>query len=143
SYGGILTDHVIARTDRFKAAISGASEFNYLSDYGTDQYQHQWEAELGLPWRNTALWIRLSPFFQVDKIVTPTLVMNGSADMNVPLLNSEQLYQSLRRLGRQTELVIYPGQHHGISLPSYQKDRYERYIAWYDKFVKSPTSNEQ
>ncbi len=141
SYGGILTDHVIARTDRFKAAISGASEFNYLSDYGTDQYQHQWEAELGLPWRNTALWIRLSPFFQVDKIVTPTLVMGGSADMNVPLLNSEQLYQSLRRLGRQTELVIYPGQHHGIARPSYQKDRYDRYIAWYNRFVKESTAS--
>lgn len=119
SYGGILTDFVITKTNRFKAALSGASEVNFLANYGTDHYQRQWEAELGLPWRNTDLWIRLSPWFQVEKIVTPTLIMCGSDDMNVPLLNSEQLYQALRRLGQETGLVIYPGQNHGIRKPSY------------------------
>jgi dipeptidyl aminopeptidase/acylaminoacyl peptidase len=47
SYGGILTDHVISKTTRFKAAISGASELNYLANYGNDHHQRQWEAELG------------------------------------------------------------------------------------------------
>jgi len=136
SYGGILTDHVITRTGRFKAATSGASEVNYIANYGTDHYQKEWEAELGLPWRNTEAWTRISPFFQVEKITTPTLILNGADDLNVPLLNSEQLYQALRRLGRETELVIYPGQGHGISRPSYQKDRYERYLAWYGKYLK-------
>jgi tetratricopeptide (TPR) repeat protein len=57
--------------------------------------------------------------------------------MNVPLLNTEQLYQAVRRIGKvETELVIYPQQWHGIRTPSYQKDRDERYIAWYDKFLK-------
>ncbi len=92
SYGGILTNYVITQTDRFRAAISGASEVNYLSNYGTDHYQRQWEAELGLPWRNVDLWLELSPFFRVDDIVTPTLIMNGQDDWNVPALNSEQLY---------------------------------------------------
>jgi len=143
SYGGILTNHVITKTNRFRAAITGASEVNYLSNYGTDHYQRQWEAELGLPWRNLDLWVRLSPFFRVDNIVTPTLVMNGEDDWNVPALNSEQLYQALRRLGRDTELVIYPGQSHGIRRPTYQQDRYERYLAWYDRYVKPgvPTSS--
>src|SRR5207245_527092 len=113
SYGGILTDNVITRTGRFKAAISGASEANYLSNYGTDHYQYEWETELGLPWRNVERWVRMSPWFRVDKITTPTLLMGGSDDMNVPLLNSEQLYQALRRLGVPSELVIYPGQTHG------------------------------
>ncbi|MGE5245964.1 MAG: prolyl oligopeptidase family serine peptidase [Betaproteobacteria bacterium] len=135
SYGGILTDHVISKTDRFKAAISGASEFNYLANYGTDHYQRQWEGELGLPWRNAALWMKLSPFFRMDKIVTPTLVMGGSADVNVPIIGGEQLYQGLKRLGRQTELVVYPGEFHAIRRPSFQKDRYERYIAWYKKYL--------
>ena len=140
SYGGILTDYVITKTGRFKAATSGASEANYLADYGTDHYQKEWEAELGLPWKNTEGWMRISPFFQVEKVTTPTLVLCGANDMNVPLLNSEQLYQALRRLGRDTELVIYPGQNHGITKPSYQKDRYERYLAWYDKYVRgTPT----
>ena len=139
SYGGILTDHVISKTTRFKAAISGASEFNYLANYGTDHYQRQWEAELGLPWQNTALWIKLSPFYRMDKIVTPTLVLGGEADMNVPILGGQQLYQGLRRLGRETELVIYPGETHSIRRPSFQQDRYERYIAWYSKYLKPGT----
>jgi dipeptidyl aminopeptidase/acylaminoacyl peptidase len=136
SYGGILTDHVITRTNRFKAATTGASEVNYLANYGTDEYQKEWEIELGLPWKNPEGWMRISPFFRIDKVTTPTLILGGSDDVNVPLLNGEQLYQALRRLGLDTELVVYPGQTHGISKPSYQKDRYERYLAWYGKYLK-------
>lgn len=136
SYGGILTNYVITKTTRFKGAISGASEVNYLANYGHDHYLLEWEAELGLPWETTDRWIKLSPFFQVANVKTPTLVMCGQEDWNVPLINSEQLYQALRRLGVPTELVIYPGEGHGISRPSFQTDRYERYLAWYDKYVK-------
>lgn len=136
SYGGILTNYVITKTGRFKAATSGASEVNYLANYGHDHYQYEWETELGLPWENTDLWIRLSPWYQVHKVTTPTLILCGQEDWNVPLQNSEQLYQALRRLGRETELVIYPGQGHGITRPSFQKDRLQRYLAWYDRFVK-------
>jgi dipeptidyl aminopeptidase/acylaminoacyl peptidase len=143
SYGGILTNHVISKTSRFKAAISGASEFNYLANYGTDHYQRQWEAELGLPWQNTAAWIRISPFYRLDKIVTPTLVLGGSDDVNVPILGGEQLYQGLKRLGRETELIVYPGETHSIRRPSFQKDRYERYVAWYSKYLKPKTSSSQ
>jgi len=136
SYGGILTNYVITKTTRFKAAISGASEVNYLANYGHDHYLREWEAELGLPWERTDLWISLSPFFKAPKVKTPTLVLCGQEDWNVPLINSEQLYQALRRLGVPTELVIYPGQGHGIVRPSYQKDRYERYLAWYDRYLR-------
>ncbi|MFQ5771076.1 MAG: S9 family peptidase, partial [bacterium] len=136
SYGGILTDYVITKTDRFKAAISGASEVLYVANYGHDHYQYEWEKELGLPWENRELWERISPFNYVENIVTPTLIMGGEKDWNVPILNSEQLYQALRRLGRTTQLVVYPGESHGLRRPSFQKDRYERYLAWYDKYVK-------
>jgi len=136
SYGGILTDHVIAKTTRFKAAISGASEFNYLANYGNDHYQRQWEAELGLPWQKPEVWMRISPFYRMDKIVTPTLVLGGDLDVNVPIIGGQQLYQGLKRLGRDTELIVYPGEYHGIRRPSFQKDRYERYIAWYAKYLK-------
>jgi dipeptidyl aminopeptidase/acylaminoacyl peptidase len=136
SYGGILTNYVITRTTRFKGAISGASEVNYAANYGHDHYQRQWEAELGLPWEHVDRWVKLSPFYRVAAVKTPTLIMGGQEDWNVPLQNSEQLYQALRRLRVPTELVIYPGQGHGIRRPSYQKDRYDRYIAWYDKYVK-------
>jgi dipeptidyl aminopeptidase/acylaminoacyl peptidase len=136
SYGGILTDYVITRTTRFKAATTGASMANHLAGYGTDHYQYEWEKEIGLPWKAAEAYVKLSPFFQVDKVTTPTLILCGADDMNVPLLNSEQLYQALRRLGVPTELVIYPGQHHDIVRPSFVKDRYERYLAWYDRYLK-------
>ena len=136
SYGGILTDVVITKTQRFKAAVSGASMANHLAGYGTDHYQYEWEKELGLPWKNPELWIKLSPFFRIESVTTPTLVVVGQADMNVPLLASEQLYQALRRVGVPTELVIYPEQNHGIEKPSYVKDRYERYLAWYDRYLR-------
>lgn len=138
SYGGILTDHVIVRTNRFAAAISGASEVLYVANYGHDHYQYEWEKELGLPWRARAAWERLSPFNAVEKIVTPTLIMGGDVDWNVPIQNSEQLYQALRRLGRTTQLVVYPGEPHGLRAPSHLQDRLQRYLAWYDRFVKGP-----
>ncbi len=137
SYGGILTNYVIAQDRRFKAAVSGAGISNVLAGYGTDQYVREYEAELGRPWQTTATWMKLSfPFLHADRITTPTLFLGGDQDFNVPLLNSEQMYQALRSLGVETQLVIYPGQHHGISKPSYKRDRLERYLAWYDRHLK-------
>ncbi|MCH7670938.1 MAG: S9 family peptidase [Proteobacteria bacterium] len=141
SYGGILTNYVITKTDRFKGAISGASEVLYRSNYGHDHYQLQWEKELGLPWENAEAWERISPFNDVANITTPTLIMGGEEDWNVPILNSEQLYQALKRLGQTTQLVVYPGEHHGIRKPSFQLDRYQRYLDWYGKYVKQDQSS--
>jgi dipeptidyl aminopeptidase/acylaminoacyl peptidase len=138
SYGGILTDQVIARDQRFKAAISGAGAANALAGYGTDQYVREYEAELGTPWQNTAAYLKVSyPFLHADRIVTPTLFLCGDKDFNVPLLNSEQMYQALRSLGRDTQLVIYPGEYHDIRKPSYQRDRLQRYVDWYDRHLKT------
>ncbi len=137
SYGGILTNYVIAQDHRFKAAVSGASISNVLAGYGTDQYVREYEGELGVPWKAADTWVRLSfPFLHADRINTPTLFLCGDKDFNVPLLNSEQMYQALRSLGVATQLVIYPGQHHGITKPSYRRDRLERYLGWYDKYLK-------
>lgn len=137
SYGGILTNYVITKTDRFEGAITGASEVFYRANYGHDHYQRHWVAELGLPWGETAEnWDRISPFTYVENIVTPTLIMGGALDWNVPIQNSEQLYQALKKLGRETVLVVYPGEHHGIGRMSFQKDRWERYLDWYDTYVK-------
>ncbi len=136
SYGGILTNYVITKSDRFAAAITGASEVLYRSNYGHDHYQLQWEKELGLPWETPENWERISPFNDVANVVSPTLIMGGEHDWNVPILNSEQLYQALKRLGVETQLVVYPNEHHGIRRPAFILDRYERYLEWYDRFLK-------
>ncbi len=136
SYGGMSTNYLIASTTRFKAAVSGASISNILAGYGTDQYIRDYEYELGTPWEHPEIWSKISyPFLHADKIKTPTLFLCGENDYNVPLLNSEQMYQALRSLGVPTGLVIYPGQFHGLKKPSYILDRYQRYLGWFAKYI--------
>ena len=145
SYGGILTDYTIASSNRFKCAISGAGVAAPMSFYGVDQYILQYDNELGPPWKNYQLYLKLSyPFLQADKRMhTPMMFMGGTSDMNVPLLGGEQMYEALRSLGVPTELVVYPGQFHGFTRPSYIRDRYERWLAWWDKYLKAPAAPAQ
>jgi dipeptidyl aminopeptidase/acylaminoacyl peptidase len=142
SYGGILTDYTVASTDRFKAGISGAGVAAPMSFYGVDQYILQYDNELGPPWKNLQLYIKMSyPFLEIDKRVhTPMMFMGGTSDMNVPLIGGEQMYEALKSLGRPAELVVYPGQFHGFTRPSFIKDRYERWLGWWDKYLKAPAA---
>jgi dipeptidyl aminopeptidase/acylaminoacyl peptidase len=142
SYGGMTTNYTIARDDRFKAAVSGAGVSNMLAAYGTDQYIRQYEQEIGLPWEGIEPYLHVSyPFYHADQIVTPTLFLCGEKDFNVPLIHSEQMYQALKSLGVETQLVIYPGQYHGLAKPSYQRDRLERYVAWFGRFLQGGGTN--
>lgn len=137
SYGGILTDYLIASDTRFKAASSGAGTGFTLSLYGVDQYISQYNNEIGTPWTSIDKYLKISyPLLKADRIKTPTLFMSGEKDFNVPSAGSEQMYQALRTLGVPTELIVYPGQFHGITVPSYQKDRFDRWLAWFDKYLK-------
>jgi dipeptidyl aminopeptidase/acylaminoacyl peptidase len=137
SYGGILTDYMIATDHRLKAATSGAGTAFTVSFYGTDQYIIQYDYELGPPWKNFETYMKISyPFLHADRITTPTLFLGGERDFNVPVQGGQQMYQALRSLGIDTQLIIYPNENHGIQRPSYQKDRQERYLAWYDKYLK-------
>jgi dipeptidyl aminopeptidase/acylaminoacyl peptidase len=63
------------------------------------------------------------------------LFLCGQRDFNVPLLNSEQMYQALRSLGVPTELIIYPDQFHRLKKTSYVIDRFKRYLDWYAKWI--------
>ena len=136
SYGGILTDYTIASTTRFRAASSGAGSALQLSMYGTDEYVNQYDNELGSPWTNPQKWVALSyPFFKADRIKTPTLFMASQSDFNVPAAGAEQMYQALKTLHIPTRLVIYPGQFHELTVPSYQADRLERWIEWFKYYL--------
>lgn len=137
SYGGILTNALIASTTRFKSAISGAGSAFHVALYGVDQYVYQYDNEVGPPWKALDQWLKISyPFVHADRIKTPTMYVGGEKDFNVPIQGSEQMYQALKSLGVPTQLIIYPGEFHGISRPSFQRDRMERYLAWYDKYLK-------
>ncbi len=137
SYGGITTNYTIASDSRFKAAVSGAGSSLQLTMYGTDQYVVQYEREIGAPWKNPDAWIRMSyPFFHADRIKTPTLFLGGEKDFNVPIAGGEQMYQALKSQGVETQLVIYPGQFHELNIPSYERDRLQRYVDWFNKFLQ-------
>jgi dipeptidyl aminopeptidase/acylaminoacyl peptidase len=141
SYGGILTDYMIASDTRFKAATSGAGTAFTVAFYGTDQYIIQYDYEIGPPWDPKAweTYQKISyPFLHADRIKTPTLFLGGERDFNVPVQGGQQMYQALRSLGIDTQMVIYPNENHGIQRPSYQRDRLERYLAWYGKYLKKP-----
>jgi dipeptidyl aminopeptidase/acylaminoacyl peptidase len=136
SYGGISTDFIIGQTSRFKAAISGAGSAEFTSLWGHDQYVRDYIAELGMPWEHRAAWDHVAPFWHVKDIRTPTMFVGGSIDWNVPVLGGEQMYESLKALGRDTLLVVYPDEYHEFKTPSHIKDLHERYLAWYAHYVK-------
>jgi dipeptidyl aminopeptidase/acylaminoacyl peptidase len=136
SYGGISTNYTIATDPRFKAAVSGAGSSLQHTMYGTDQYVFQYNLEMGPPWKNPDVWMKVSyPFFKADRIKTPTLFLCSEADFNVPCAGAEQMYQALRTEGVETQLVIYPEQHHGLTIPSYRRDRLQRYLGWFGKHL--------
>ena len=136
SYGGILANYVITKSNRFAGAVTGASVVNFTANYGHDMYQNTWEAEFGFPWEPNADLAAIDIFSKLGNVTTPTLVMGGKEDWNVPIQNSEQIYQVLKRRGIDTQLVVYPGEHHGFRRPSFQVDRYERFLGWFKKYVK-------
>ncbi len=142
SYGGILTNYTIATDGRFKAAISGAGSSNQISMYGTDMYIQQYEQELGPPWKNQD---------PVDQAVVSVLPRRPDQDADAVHGRREGLQRAARSAASRCirrcaasawtrELVIYPGQFHGITTPSYKKDRLERYLDWYDKYLKTPVT---
>jgi len=129
SYGGISTDFIIGQTNRFKAAISGAGAGEFTSLWGHDEYVRDYITELGVPWEHRDVWDRIAKLWRVQEIHTPSMFVGGNLDANVPILGGEQMYQSLKALGRDTVLVVYPDEYHGFKTPSHIKDLHERYLA--------------
>ncbi|MBP6534077.1 MAG: S9 family peptidase [Arenimonas sp.] len=140
SYGAILTNYVIASDGRFKAAVSDSGVSNSFGSYGFDMYTREYELELGTPWANRDVYERVSyPFLHADRIKTPTLFQCAELDYNVPCQGTMQMFQALRSLDVPTQLVVYPDQHHGLTVPSYLEDRLGRQIAWYERYLMPMT----
>lgn len=135
SYGGYMTNVVITRTNRFKAAASGAGHSLIYANYGHDIYQKWYNWELGVPWENADKYERLSPLLHAGSVQTPTIFVGGREDWNVPVLNAELFYQSLKKRGIATELVVYPGTHHGGWSDDFERDRLVRIREWFDKYL--------
>lgn len=138
SYGGILTDYMIASDPRIKAAVSGAGVANVLGTFGVDMYAREYLLELGPPWEEFETWRKLAyPFLHPERITAPTMFQCAEADDNVPCAGSEQMYLALKMRGVPTRLVVYPGENHGLSVPSYLVHRMRSNIDWYDQWLKA------
>lgn len=137
SYGGILTDYLIASDRRIRAAVSGAGVANVLATFGVDMYVREYLFELGTPWENFDTWKKLGyPFFHPERITAPTMFQCAAEDDNVPCVGAEQMYQALKTRGVPTRLIVYPGENHGLEVPSYLVHRMRSNIEWFDRWLR-------
>ena len=135
SYGGYMTNVAITQTTRFKAAASGAGHSLIEANVGHDIYQRWYFWELGVPWENRGKYDVHSPLLRAGNVETPTLFLGGRIDWNVPILNAELFYQALKVLGVDSQLVVYPGAHHGGWPETFEKDYLQRVADWFEHYV--------
>jgi dipeptidyl aminopeptidase/acylaminoacyl peptidase len=142
SYGGFMTTWTVGHTDRFKAAVAGAPVVNAQSMFGTTDIPRWvvWEY-LGYPWERPDLIRTYSPISYVQNVTTPTMIWHGEDDIRVPLSQGLEFYNSLRMLGVPTEMVIYPGEQHGLDRPIHQIDQIQRTLDWFARYITTGTTD--
>jgi len=141
SYGGYMTNFIIGRTQRFKAAVTQRSVANLISMYGTSDYNWSFQKEFGdtPPWENLDNYWRQSPLKDIGNARTPTLVLHSERDYRAALEQGEQIYVALKKVGVETELVLFPEESHGLSRGGRTDRRIVRLnhiLRWFDKYLK-------
>ncbi len=138
SYGGFMTNWVVTQTDRYKSAITVASVSNLISFYGNSLYQLLIETEFGgLPWDNYSLLWHFSPMAHIKNVKTPTLLLHGENDIDVPITQAEEFYIALQKLDVPTRFVRYPNEGHGVRQPQHRDHYFREIMQWFDKYLKT------
>jgi dipeptidyl aminopeptidase/acylaminoacyl peptidase len=136
SYGGYMTMWAVTQTTRFKAAVAGAGIANWQSYYGQNKIDTWMLPFFGASvYDKPEAYSRSSPMTFIKKAQTPTLVLHGDRDSEVPTPQGYEFWHALKALNVPTELVIYPGEGHAISQPAHQRDIEERLLAWFDRYL--------
>jgi dipeptidyl aminopeptidase/acylaminoacyl peptidase len=137
SNGGYLTNCVISKTTRFKAAISGAGIVDTVMEFGAnDEPAYAIVFKQGFPWSNPSRYHKASPTYELNKIRTPTLIHVGGSDDRCPPGHSRMLYRALKEYVRvPTQLLVYPGEGHGLMKYSNRKAKMEWDLAWLQRYV--------
>jgi dipeptidyl aminopeptidase/acylaminoacyl peptidase len=141
SYGGYMTVWIIGHTHRFKAAATQRCLSNFLSMWGSSDYNWTFQNELqaGAPFEDFQKYWDLSPIKYIGNARTPTLVLHNEMDLRCPIEQGEQVFVALKRLGVETEMVRFPDEFHGLSRTGRTDRRIARlnHIArWFDKYLK-------
>jgi dipeptidyl aminopeptidase/acylaminoacyl peptidase len=137
SNGGFLTNCIITKTTRFKAAISGAGIVDAVMEWGSnDEPAYTMVFKQGLPWSNPEKYLKASPTYKLDKVKTPTLIHVGANDERCPPGHSRMLYRALKEyVNVPTELIVYPGEGHGLAKYRNRQAKMEWDLAWLDRWV--------
>jgi dipeptidyl aminopeptidase/acylaminoacyl peptidase len=146
SNGGFLTNAVITKSKRFKAASSGAGVLDMVIQWGTeDTPGHVVNYMNGaLPWDDPEHYRKSSPIYDLDQVTTPTIIHVGGSDARVPAAHSRALYRALRHyLDVPVELVVYPGEGHGLRKYENRKAKMEWDLAWFDKYLLGNNGDEE
>ena len=143
SYGGFMTQYLQTQTDIFAAAISHAGIANHTSYWGDGYWGYNY-SEVSMaesyPWSHRKLYVDQSPLFNADKIHTPLLLLHGTDDTNVPIVESLQMFTALKLLGREVALVEVKGQNHHITDYSKREKWLATQMAWFQKWLKGDSS---
>lgn len=138
SNGGILSAGLIVHTDRYKAAIVGAADVEWISDWGNVDFGAAFDNYYfgGPPWKRLEHYIEKSPFFSVEKVTTPTLLHTGTEDRAVPPHQSWSMFRAMQFVEKtDTRLVLYPGEPHGLRSIAHQKRKVREDVAWIDRHL--------
>ena len=137
SYGGYMTAWAVTQTDRFMAAVMLAGISDWRSFHGRS-YLCDWDSiHYGGadPWDPDGIFRRRSPITHVKNMVTPTLILHGEEDLDVPVEQGYFFYRALKDLGVETELVVYPREPHGIREKAHVLDSNRRTLEWFTRHL--------
>ncbi|MDQ0254800.1 dipeptidyl aminopeptidase/acylaminoacyl peptidase [Evansella vedderi] len=138
SYGGFMTNVIVTRTDRFKAAVTQRSICNWHSFYGTSDigfFFTEWQHGHADLWDDVEKLLKVSPLTYARDVKTPTLILHSEQDLRCPMEQAEQWYVALKRLGVETKLVRFPDENHDLSRsgkPKHRLERLQHLIGWFD-----------
>lgn len=134
-----MTMWTVTQTQRFRAAVAGAGVANWLS-YWAQNGINDWLAGYfggATVYDDPALYARSAPITFIKQVKTPTLVLVGERDIETPAPQSYEFWKGIQANGTPTELVVYADEGHGVSQPAHVKDRIERSLAWFDKYLRA------
>jgi len=138
SYGGYITMWALTQTQRFKAAVAGAGLSDWLSYYGTNDIDTWMLPYFGASvYDDPKVYERSSPMTFIKNVRTPTLLLGGDRDAEVPITQSYEYWNALRRLGVTTEFVVYPDEGHVFFKREDQLDAMSRVVDWFDKYMQA------
>ena len=141
SYGGFMTSWLIGHTDRFKVAVADRSVINRVSFFGSSDIGWDFADDdmETTPWDDPERYMRLSPIYYVKQMHTPLLIIHSESDLRCNIEQAEQLFATLKYMGREVLFVRFEGQSHGLSRGGHPKMRLERlrHIKnWFDRYLQ-------